>query len=114
MNPTEFVRGALYWADLEPSTGSEASKTRPVLIVSNNANNIGANTITVLPLSSSTHKLYAFEVYLEHPALPQTSKIQAQHIRTIDKSRATGFIGMVSETDLELVNQAIKLHLGLS
>ena len=114
MNPTEYRRGELYWASLDPSLGSEASKTRPVLIVSANTNNIGAATLTILPLSSSTHRLYDFEVYVEHERLSKPSKIQAQHIRTIDKRRVSDFIGLVSETDLELVEQAIKLHLALT
>jgi mRNA interferase MazF len=114
MNPTEYARGALYWAHLDPVIGSEASKTRPVLIVSNDANNIGAATLTVLPLSSSTHRLYSFEVYLEHENLPKPSKIQAQHIRTIDKSRVLDFIGEVTDTDLALADAAIKLHLALT
>ena len=104
----------MFWADLDPSTGSEAAMTRPVLIVSRDANNKAAATVTVLPLSSSTHKLYSFEVYLEHASLPKASKVQAQHIRTVDKSRLGEFVGMVGEGDLELVEQAIKLHLALS
>ena len=114
MNPTEYRRGELYWANLDPSLGSAASKTRPVLIVSANTNNIGAATLTILPLSSSTHRLYDFEVYVEHEHLSKPSKIQAQHIRTIDKRRVSDFIGLVSETDLELVEQAIRLHLALT
>jgi mRNA interferase MazF len=111
--PNPFPRGALFWADLDPVTGSEAAMTRPVLIVSRDANNKGAATVTVLPLSSSVHKLYSFEVYIEHQQLPKPSKIQAQHIRTIDKTRLGGYIGTVSTADLELVEYAIKLHLDL-
>ncbi len=32
-------RGEIYYADLSPSVGSEINKRRPVLIVSNDANN---------------------------------------------------------------------------
>ena len=114
MNPTEYARGTLYWATLDPAIGSETSKTRPVLIVSSDANNIGAATVTILPLSSSTHKLYSFEVYIEHAQLPKPSKIQAQHIRTLDKTRMLELIGVVSTTDLQLADEAIKLHLALT
>ena len=122
MNPTEsqptdtpnpYSRGALFWANLDPVTGSEAAMTRPVLIVSRDASNRGAATVTMLPLTSSTHKLYSFEVYLEHEGLPKASKVQAQHVRTVDKSRLGEFIGMVSEVDLELVERALRLHLAL-
>jgi mRNA interferase MazF len=122
MNPTEpqptqiqnpYPRGALFWANLDPVTGSEAAMTRPVLIVSRDASNRGAATVTMLPLTSSTHKLYSFEVYLEHEGLPKPSKVQAQHIRTVDKSRLAAFIGMITDVDLELVERAIRLHLAL-
>jgi mRNA interferase MazF len=123
MNPTEsriesstanpYPRGALFWANLDPATGSEAAMTRPVLIVSRDANNRGAATVTMLPLSSSTHKLYSFEVYIEHAQLPKPSKIQAHHIRTMDKTRLGEYIGMLDADDLELVEHAMKLHLAL-
>jgi mRNA interferase MazF len=119
MNPTEsrtanpYPRGALFWANLDPATGSEAAMTRPVLIVSRDANNRGAATVTMLPLSSSTHKLYSFEVYIEHEQLPKPSKIQAHHIRTVDKTRLGEYIGMLDVDDLELVDHAMKLHLAL-
>ena len=32
-------RGEIYWVDLDPTVGDEIKKVRPVLIVSNNANN---------------------------------------------------------------------------
>lgn len=33
-------RGEIYYANLNPTIGSEVSKRRPVLIISNNANNL--------------------------------------------------------------------------
>ena len=36
---SQILKGEIYWANLSPTVGSEISKTRPVLIVSNNINN---------------------------------------------------------------------------
>jgi len=44
-------RGEIYYAELSPTRGSEINKRRPVLIVSNDANNRAANTVTVLPIT---------------------------------------------------------------
>ena len=38
-------RGEIYFADLDPTIGAEIKKKRPVLIVSNNANNKMAKTV---------------------------------------------------------------------
>ena len=57
-------RGEIYYANLNPTVGSEAAKHRPVLIVSNNANNRAAGTVTILPITSSVSRVYPFEVLL--------------------------------------------------
>lgn len=43
-------RGEIYFADLDPAIGDEIKKIRPVLIISNNANNNVANTVTIFQL----------------------------------------------------------------
>src|SRR5574341_1440892 len=82
-------RGEIYYADLSPSMGSEINKRRPVLIVSNNANNRAAPTITVLPITSNVTRVYPFEVLLPSgkSGLPKESKALAQQIRTISRER---------------------------
>ncbi len=58
----EIKRGEIYWSDLNPARGSEISKVRPVLIVSNNISNKYSSTITILPITSNTEKIYPYEV----------------------------------------------------
>ena len=57
-------RGEIYYANLSPTVGSEIDKRRPVLVVSNDANNRAANTVTVLPITSNVTRVYPFEVLL--------------------------------------------------
>jgi len=85
-------RGEIYYANLSPVVGSETNKRRPVLIVSNDANNRNAGTITILPITSNVSRVYPFEVLLapEDSGLPKPSKVQAQQIRTISKQRISG------------------------
>jgi mRNA interferase MazF len=109
-------RGEIYFANLSPSVGSEMDKRRPVLIVSNDANNNAATTVTILPVTSNVSRVYPFEVLLnpEDSGLSKLSKIQAQQIRTISKQRILGdAVGNLSTELMELVNVAIKLHLDL-
>ena len=107
-------RGEIYYANLSPTVGSEIDKRRPVLVVSNDANNRAANTVTILPITSNVTRVYPFEVLLnpEDSGLSKPSKVQAQQVRTISKQRiSSDAVGSLSEEIMQLVNAAIKLHL---
>ncbi|MBW4522199.1 MAG: type II toxin-antitoxin system PemK/MazF family toxin [Scytolyngbya sp. HA4215-MV1] len=109
-------RGEIYYADLNPTVGSETAKRRPVLLVSNDANNRAASTVTVLPITSNVSRIYPFEVLIQpqDSGLPKPSKIQAQQIRTISTQRLdTTVAGRLSKEIMALVDAALKLHLAL-
>jgi mRNA interferase MazF len=109
-------RGEIYYANLSPVVGSEMDKRGRVLVVSNDANNHAASTLTILPITSNVSRVYPFEVLLnsEDSGLPKPSKVQAQQVRTISKQRIVGeMAGSLSEELMQLVDAALKLHLGL-
>ena len=109
-------RGEIYFADLSPTIGTETNKRRPVLIVSNEANNRAANTVTVLPITSNVSRIYPFEIALspKDSGLPKPSKAQAQQIRTISKERIRGgALGRLNATVMSKAADAIRLHLDL-
>jgi mRNA interferase MazF len=110
-------RGEIYYANLDPTVGDEIKKVRPVLIISNNANNNAANTITIIPLTSNVTKVYPFEVLLNinDSGLAKVSKAQCHQIRTISKKRITNMQaqGEVAKAILSKVSTALKLHLDL-
>jgi mRNA interferase MazF len=108
-------------ADLSPVIGSEASKRRPVIVVSNDAANLSAlsrnrGVLTVVPVTSNTTRIYPFQVLL--PADPVTglaveSKCQAEQVRSIDVSRVTRRLGALPPTLLRQLDDALRLHLDL-
>lgn len=106
-------RGEIYWANLDPAVGSEISKIRPVLIVSNDVNNQYASTLSVLPITSKIKKIYPYEVKIssKESGLKLESKIKANQIRTIDKRRIGKQSGVLSLPKMEEVNRAILIHL---
>lgn len=109
-------RGEIYFARLDPTIGSEIKKTRPILIVSNNANNNVAATVTVVPITSNTDKVYPFEILLEieNSDLKKKSKAQCHQVRTISKLRITGkHVGSVNSKIMSMIDAALKLHLDL-
>jgi len=109
-------RGDVFLASLDPVVGKEISKTRPVVIVSNDINNRFSDTVSVLPLTSKhVDHTYPFEVFLPKKSgnLPKDSKVKANQIRTIDKSRLVSFIGRLDAAGMADIDRAIKVHLGL-
>ena len=109
-------RGEIYFANLDPTIGSEINKKRPVLIVSNNANNKASATITIAPITSNVTKVYPFEVFLDKKVsgLPNDSKAQCHQIRTISKLRIDLKVSwQLDEKTMIQINEALKLHLTL-
>jgi mRNA interferase MazF len=109
-------RGEIYHANLSPVVGSQMDKRRPVLIVSNDANNRAADTVTILPITSNVTRFYPFEVLInpEDSGLSKPSKVQAQQVRTISKQRiGDNAVGNLKPEVMQLVDTALKLHLKL-
>jgi mRNA interferase MazF len=109
-------RGEIYFADMSPVIGTEIGKRRPVLIVSNEANNKAASSVTVLPITSNTSRIYPFEIALspKDSGLPRSSKALAQQIRTISKERIQGkALGSLSVGLMRKAGDAMRLHLDL-
>lgn len=91
----------IYLASLNPVLGHEFSKTRPVVVVSNDQNNEFSGTVTILPITSKNiNKIYPFEVLLKKGSanLPKNSKAKADQIRTLDKSRIVKVISTLKRT----------------
>lgn len=110
-------RGEIYLVALDPIIGREISKTRPAVIVSNDKSNEFSGTVTILPITSkNVQKTYPFEVFLAKATgnLPKDSKVKADQIRTLDKSRIVKFIGKLEKREMEEIDRAVKIHLALS
>ncbi len=60
-------------------------------------------------------KTYPFEVLLTQGTgnLPKNSKIKADQIRTLDKSRLVKFIGTLEKREMNQIEKAIEIHLAL-
>jgi mRNA interferase MazF len=109
-------RGEIYLAALDPVLGREISKTRPVVILSNDKNNAFSGTVTILPISSQNlDRVYPFEVALLKGSgnLPKDSKVKADQIRTIDRRRIIRLIGTLSRPEMANIERAVRIHLEL-
>jgi mRNA interferase MazF len=113
-------RGDVVWVDLDPTRGAEAARRRPAVIVSNDGANRATQrhargVVTVVPVTSNTSRVYAFQVLLpaERCRLPRDGKAQAEQIRSIAFERVGDRVGRVPPDLLDDLDRAIRLHLGL-
>ncbi len=104
-------RGEVWWVEFDPSVGSEVRKTRPAVIVSNDAANRNLSRVVVVPFTSSVERVYPGEAVVTVGR--QQSKAMADQIMAADKSRLKEQLGALSKTDLGAVEDAIRIHLGL-
>ena len=113
-------RGDIYSVDLEPVLGSEASKRRPAIIVSNDGANLsatrlGRGVVTVVPVTSNVDRIHPFQVILASAGtgLERDSKAQAEQVRSIAVERVGARLGVVSSALMLQVDEALRLHLAL-
>lgn len=111
----EILRGDIFYADLSPSQGSEQGGCRPVAILQNNVGNKHAPTTIVAPITSRLgKKQLPTHITFNGCGLPKDSVILMEQIRTIDKGRLKQKIGCLTNEKWEVVNEAIKVSLGLA
>ena len=115
-----MLRGEIRLVDLEPERGSEADKSRPAVIVSNDganaiASRLGRGVVTVVPVTSSTHRVYPFQVLLPARAtgLGKDSKAQAEQVRSVAVQRLGPRVGRVPLPLMAELDEALRLHLAL-
>jgi mRNA interferase MazF len=113
-------RGEIRLVDLEPARGAEANKRRPAVIVSNDGANtvaaqLGRGVITVVPVTSSTARVYPFQVLLSAAAtgLAHDSKAQAEQVRAVAVQRVGPRVGDVPPNVMADLDGALRLHLAL-
>ena len=113
-------RGDICLIDLEPVRGTEAHKSRPAVIVSNDGANstatrLGRGVLTVVPVTSNVDRVYPFQVLLpaESTGLSVDSKAQAEQVRSIDVARVQGRLGSVPGELMRELDDALRLHLAL-
>jgi mRNA interferase MazF len=104
-------RGEVWWVSFDPSVGGEIRKTRPALVLSNNAANAALNRVIVVPLTSQTAKLYPGEAMVALNG--EQRKAMADQIVTVSKQRLRDKLGSLSPADMAAVEKAVLLQLGI-
>ena len=105
-------RGQVYWVVLDPVRGSEISKTRPCVVLSANEINRRRHTVVIVPLTSTPEPVH-FPLVIDVPSAGIGSKARSEQIRNVDKSRLSGLIGHVSDSDLSEITRGVAKVLGI-
>lgn len=109
-------RGDIFYADLSPVIGSEQGGVRPVLVIQNDVGNKYSPTVIVAAITSQINKAKLpthIEILSEDYGLSKDSVILLEQVRTVDKKRLKEKIGRLDDEQMDLVNDALIISLGL-
>ena len=104
-------RGEVWWVSFDPSIGGEIQKTRPAIVISNDAANSALNRVIVIPITSQVAKVYPAEVVIIVNG--EQRKAMADQIMTASKQRLKNKLGNLSRADVTAVESAVLLQLGI-
>lgn len=114
MNGT-YLRGEIYFADLEHGVGSEQMGYRPVLIIQNDTGNKHSPTVIIAAISSARKKDY-LPTHINLPkeaGVEEGSIIMLEQLRTLDKRRLDKFVGKVDDDTMSLIDDALMISVGV-
>ena len=112
-----YSRGNIYYANMEPNVGSEQGGERPVVVLQNDTGNKHSPTLIIATLTSRVYKKRHLptHVLLDHnPGLKVPSIVQLEQIFTIDKRRLQRFVGNASAEEMDQIETALKISLGMN
>ena len=96
----------IYWVNLDPTQGSEISKTRPCVVISPDDLNTYLNTIIVAPLISTIKSNYPWRTKCMVNA--KAGVIAIDQLRTIDRSRLVNRMGKLTISDIKSLKESLK------
>ena len=97
-------RFEIYFADLDPTMGSEINKTRPCLIVSADDINRALNTVIVAPLTSTIRN---YPTRVNCLVSGKNGQIALDQLRAIDKQRLSEKLEVLDPKTGKLVLEVI-------
>lgn len=109
----EFKRGDIYYIkNIEGAVDSEQKGTRPAVIVSNNIGNKHSPNISIAYLTTAEKK-NQLPTHVEINSAKEKSIVLCECIKEVSKSRVLEYIGKVTAGEMELINRALAISLGL-
>ena len=82
---TNPERYEIYFADLNPTIGSEINKIRPVVVISEDEMNTNLETVVICPLTSKLHPKWRTRLQID--CAGKQAEVAVDQIRAISKKR---------------------------
>jgi len=101
----ELEQYSIVLVNLDPTIGSEITKTRPCVIISPNEINKFLRTIVVAPMTTNL-KNYPTRIKVKHNG--KKGMIAIDQIRTIDKSRILKKFDQLSKSEIQKCKDIIR------
>ena len=111
-----LVRGSVVSVRFDPSEGSEIRRTRPSVVVSNNAACRFDAVVQVVPVTRMPKRpLRPYESRVVSPGsgLKRASRLVANQVRTVSKERIGKILGRVSAEEEAKLDRALRVQLAL-
>ncbi len=110
-----FTRGEIVLVDFDPALTTEAAKTRPAIIITNDDANELSPVLVVVPITSNISSIYPHEVLLSKAdtGLDSDSKAQIALIRHISRKRIKHTLGFVTLPLMTNIDSRLREHLAL-
>ena len=110
-------RGEIWWASLEDPISSGPGYKRPVVVISSNDFNSSKINTTIVAIITSNLNLSEapgnFELTKKNSGLSRKSVVNISQLITLDKSFLTEKTGKLSNKQIEILNDGLKLVLSL-
>lgn len=108
-------RGDVYYAELNPTVGSEQKGYRPIVIIQNDIGNEHSSTTIAAIITSHKKKYLPTHVHIKDSGsgLSEESIVMLEQIRTIDKRRLGELIGHIGDETMARIEAAILCSIGI-
>ena len=108
-----ILRGAVHWAELDPTLGHGQAGRRPVLILSADVFNERSGTVIAVALTSQPPQAgFPLTLALTSAQLPKPSWIKISQIRTLSVRRIGPQVGAASPEEVARVIEGLNEILG--
>lgn len=114
MSKPNYRRFEIWWVKLDPTEGSEASKTRPCLILQNDIGNQFSDVTIVVPFLEPRSYPFVVNVFpTKENGLDRKRGLNFSQMRVVYYSRFGSKLGKLESSYTAKIEEAIAVELGI-
>ena len=104
-------RGEIYYIERASQFGSEQIAGRPAVIVSNDRCNLNSEVVEIVYLTTQPKTDLATHVIIRSTGVPST--VLCEQITSVSVNRIGNYVGVCTEVEMELIDQALAISLDI-